>query len=86
VISSRQGIKGLLAKVSGGKGGFGLGRGRRAGEETHGEGRGSLDVTRVIASVRAYVSVKGPRNDGYIGYGAFERTNAGELERYDELR
>jgi len=45
-----------------------------------------LDVTRVIASVRAYVSVKGPRNDGYIGYGAFERTNAGELERYDELR
>ncbi len=63
-----------------------MGRGRRAGEETHGEGRGSLDVTRVIASVRAYVSVKGPRNDGYIGYGAFERTNAGELERYDELR
>ncbi len=69
MISSRQGIQGLLAKVSGGKGGFGLGRGRRAGEERHGKGGASLDVTRLIASVRAYVSVKGPRNDGYIGYG-----------------
>lgn len=69
MIPTRQGIKGLLAKVSGSKGGFGLGRGLGAGEETHGEGRGSLDVTRVIASVRAYVRVKGPRNDGYIGYG-----------------